>query len=62
MHVFDEHEAIAAPRVAIMRDHAGGVRVTLDGELSFSGAERVPPLRGIHVDTDAIPSPSTCAG
>ena len=56
MHVFDEHEAIAAPRVAIMRDHAGGVRVTLDGELSFSGAERVlAQLRGIHVDIDAIP-------
>ena len=56
MHVFDEHEAIAAPRVAIVRDHAGGVRVTLDGELSFSGAERVlAQLRGIHVDIDAIP-------
>ena len=56
MHVFDEHEAIAAPRIAIVRDHAGGVRVTLDGELSFSGAERVlAQLRGIHVDTDVIP-------
>ena len=56
MHVFDEHEAIAAPRVAIVRDNAGGVRVTLDGELSFSGAERVlAQLRGIHVDIDAIP-------
>lgn len=56
MHVFDEHETIAAPRVAITRDDAGGVRVTLDGELSFSGAERVlAQLRGIRVDIGALP-------
>ncbi len=41
MHMFEQHESIAAPGLTITRDHDDTVRVVLDGELSFSGAERV---------------------
>ena len=41
MHMFEQHEGISAPGLAITRDVDDTVRVALDGELSFSGAERV---------------------
>nr|WP_307821703.1 glutaminase [Microbacterium dextranolyticum] len=41
MHVFEQHEGIATPGVEIVRSEDGVVRLVLDGELSFSGAERV---------------------
>lgn len=51
MHVFDQHDGIAAPGVAIERADDGAVHVVLDGELSFSGAERVlAALRGVEVE------------
>lgn len=53
MHVFDQHTAIATPRVSVEHDSDGTMRVGLEGELSFSGAERVPAaLRGIEVAAD----------
>ncbi|MCT9000857.1 glutaminase A [Microbacterium memoriense] len=41
MHMFEQHEGISAPGLAITRGADDAVRVVLDGELSFSGAERV---------------------
>lgn len=41
MHVFDRHEGIANTGVAIERTGDDAVHVILDGELTFSGAERV---------------------
>lgn len=40
MHVFEAHEAVATPEVAI-REDGDELRVILGGELSFSGVERV---------------------
>ncbi len=51
MHVFEQHEGIAAPGVVIERGDDGAVHVVLDGELSFSGAERVlAAVRGVDVE------------
>lgn len=50
MHVFEQHQGIATPHVTVARETDGTVRVSLDGELSFSGAERVlTALRGIEL-------------
>lgn len=49
LHVFEQHRAIATPGLAVERDDDGTVHVVLDGELSFSGAERVlTALRGVR--------------
>ncbi len=54
MHMFEQHEGIAAPGVAISRDDDDDavIRVVLDGELTFSGAERVlAALQNVDFDT-----------
>lgn len=52
MHMFDQHEGIAGPGVAVTRDDDDAVRVVLDGELSFSGTERVlAALRSVELDS-----------
>lgn len=50
MHVFDRHESIASPGVKVDTSESP-IRVVLDGELSFSGAERVlAALREVSID------------
>lgn len=50
MHVFERHEGLAAPGVSIERHRDDAVHVVLDGELTFSGAERVlAVLRGVEL-------------
>lgn len=41
MHMFEQHEGISAPSLAVTRDADDAVRVALGGELTFGGAERV---------------------
>lgn len=54
MHVFDQHDGIASPGVSIERASDGVVHVVLEGEFSFSGAERVlATLRGVHPDPES---------
>ncbi|MBN9225486.1 MAG: glutaminase A [Microbacterium sp. SCN 70-27] len=55
LHVFEQHESIALPAISVDRGEDGVVRLALEGELSFSGAEHLlSALRSLErVDRDA---------
>ncbi len=56
LHVFEQHQSIATPHVAVSHGEDGTVRVALDGELSFSGAERVlNALRNVELPASSAP-------
>ena len=56
LHVFEQHQSIATPHVAVSHGEDGTVRVALDGELSFSGAERVlNALRNVELPAASAP-------
>ena len=56
LHVFEQHHSIATPHVAVSHGEDGTVRVALDGELSFSGAERVlNALRNVELPASSAP-------
>ncbi len=56
LHVFEQHQSIATPHVAVSHGEDGTVRVALDGELSFSGTERVlNALRNVELPASSAP-------
>lgn len=53
MHLFEQHDVISAPSLSVDRGEDGVVHVVLDGELGFSGAERVlSTLRSMHSEEE----------
>lgn len=55
LHVFEQHQSIATPHVAVSHGEDGTVRVALDGELSFSGEGDASALRNVELPASSAP-------